>query len=352
MKPVSIGIIGEGNIGRVYLKGSRFNEWARIFAAADPFAQSQAEFAKLNTDPRTFYYDDYRSILNHPEIEAVVIATPDYTHAKIACEALDAGKHVLSEKPAAVSLDELEELTRAVRVSDRIYQIGLECRFIPVFREMKRMIDEGKVGSPRMLWCHEFRGPFLKKVDDWIWFQDKTGGAFNEKTCHYFDLFNWFTGALPSQVIALGGQDVIKEIQGVKPDVIDNGWVMVEYKNKVRASLGLCMFAENGPEGYFSDITLGCMGDAGRMEGRFKRHDIDLWQFQPASHTLTDAGTGKPDESLSFEGAGIFHSLRSFCRSIREGAPVQNDIEAARQASLIGLAAEASLRDNGKPVRL
>jgi predicted dehydrogenase len=93
---------------------------------------------------------------------------------------------------------------------------------------MRKMIEDNAVGDPKMVWCLEFRGPFLEKRPNWILFQDKAGGVFVEKTCHHFDLVTWFADSTPKKVIALAGQDAVKDLYGVQPDIFDNGWVTIE----------------------------------------------------------------------------------------------------------------------------
>ena len=66
--------------------------------------------------------------------------------------------------------------------------IGHELRYAPYFYTIKRLIDEGQVGTPYLIWCKEFRGPFLPKVDNWIQDSRRSGGALVDKNCHHFDL--------------------------------------------------------------------------------------------------------------------------------------------------------------------
>ena len=92
---------------------------------------------------------DYRELLQMDDIDAVVISTPDHTHVDLVVDSLAADKHVLSEKPAATSHEQLRKLEGAVKGSDRLYQVGLECRYLPVFKKMRSMIEEDAIGSPR-----------------------------------------------------------------------------------------------------------------------------------------------------------------------------------------------------------
>lgn len=181
MKKVKYGIIGTGLMARGHLGCINEIDDIEIIAVADPHEKNLKEFQRINKDKNTKYLSDYKDFLNLDEIDAVIVITPDSTHVDIVTDVLAADKHVLSEKPAATSFEDFERLEKVVSASDKIYQVGLECRFLPVFQRMRKMIEQGMVGNPRMVWCNEFRAPFLPKVNNWIMFQEQTGGVFVEK---------------------------------------------------------------------------------------------------------------------------------------------------------------------------
>ena len=287
------------------------------------------------------FFGDYRDLLELDAVDAVVIATPDSTHAGIVVDALAADKHVLSEKPAATSHEQLATLEQAVSKANRVYQVGLECRYLPVFEKMRKMIDDNAVGRPRMVWCIEFRGPFLEKRNNWILFQDTTGGVFVEKTCHYFDLMTWFADSTPKRVCAVASQDVVKDIYGVQPDILDNGWVIIEYENGAKGMLGLCMFSHH-------PLSVGVVGDTGKMEGFFVAQKIDYNQ-RGESVVEIDAKEGNAYAHLS-HGGGVYYEHLAFIDSIRTGRAPLTDISVAKWSTLVGLAAEESARNGSTPV--
>ena len=288
---------------------------------------------------------DYRELLELDEVDAVVVATPDCTHVDIVTNCLTAGKHVLSEKPGATSYQQLSELEAAVAKSDRTYQVGLECRYLPVYERMRRMIvEENAIGRPVMTWCLEFRGPFLRKVDNWILFQEKTGGVFVEKTCHFFDLMTWLVDSTPKRVSAVAGQDVVKEIYGVKPDIFDNGWVTIEYENGARGMLGLCMFGAGR-----KPLSITVLGENGQMEGNFGSQKIDYTKRGVPGVEVVDADESKEYAHFSHNG-GVYFEHLAFIDSIRNNRTPLTDITAAKWSTLVGLAAEESARNGSAPV--
>ena len=368
MRKIRYGFIGAGQMACGHLPCIDAIPDIELVAVADPSEKSVNVFQHCMSDPailkvagkglmaryrevesmapppvdrKVTFFSDYRDLLALGEVDAVVIATPDSTHADIVVDSLAAGKHVLSEKPAATSHEQLRKLEQTVNRTDRVYQVGLECRYLPVFAKMRKMVEEGAVGQPRMVWCMEFRGPFLEKRGNWIMFQDTTGGVFVEKTCHYFDLMTWFADSTPKRVCAVAGLDVVKDIYGIKPDVFDNGWVIIEYENGAKGMLGLCMFSHH-------PLSVGVVGDGGKMEGFFVAQKID-YNRRGESVVEIDAGEGNKYDHLS-HGGGVYFEHLAFIDSIRNNRTPLAGIGVAKWSTLVGLAAEESARNGSTPV--
>ena len=118
-----------------------------------------------------------------------------------------------------------------------------------------------------MLTIREHRFPFLKKIGNWNRFNEKTGGTFVEKCCHFFDLMRLIIKSEPVRVMASAGQDVNhldERYEGRVPDILDNGYVLVDFKNGSRAMLELCMFAEGAR--YQEEIS--AVGPSGKLEAK------------------------------------------------------------------------------------
>ncbi len=102
-------------------------------------------------------------------------------------------------------------------------------------------------GGAKMLSIREHRFPFLEKVGHWNRFNRNTGGTFVEKCCHFFDLMRLILQSDPVRITASGGQAVNhldETYEGETPDVLDHGYVLVDFASGARAMLELCMFAE------------------------------------------------------------------------------------------------------------
>ena len=89
-------------------------------------------------------YEDYRDMLDDPLLDAVIIASPDQDHRRMAEDALSAGKHVLCEKPLALTREDIEAIVRAAQSSEKTFMVGQICRFTPGFRQAKELIEKGE----------------------------------------------------------------------------------------------------------------------------------------------------------------------------------------------------------------
>ena len=118
--------------------------------------------------------------------------------------------------------------------------MGLEYRFMPPVNEVIQRSKNGAVGKVHQVSIREHREPFYPKVDNWNRFTKRTGGTLVEKCCHYFNLMDLIIGSTPEKVYASGGQNVNflgEKYDGVPADMLDNAFVILDYKNGIRAML-------------------------------------------------------------------------------------------------------------------
>ena len=134
----------------------------------------------------------------------------------------------------------------------------------PVERLMKELA-RGRAGRPQMIAIREHRFPFLEKVGNWNRFSNRTGGTLVEKCCHFWDLMRLIAGSDPVRVYASAAMDVNhrdEDYGGIRPDIIDNAFVVVDFENGMRGMLDLCMFAEGSKWQEVVSVT----GDAARID--------------------------------------------------------------------------------------
>lgn len=220
---------------------------AEVVAIADPW-ESSLKQARDAAAGDVVAFADYRELLSSGLLDAVVIATPNMTHADVMEDALAvAGLHVMLEKPLATTIADGRRILKAAEGHDGVVWVALEYRYMPAAARLITEVRNGTIGVLRHLAIREHRFPFMLKVGDWNRFNRNTGGTLVEKCCHFFDLMNLITGAKPVRVMASGGQDfnhLDEKYNGEVPDIIDAAFVIFEFDNGARATLDLCMYAE------------------------------------------------------------------------------------------------------------
>jgi predicted dehydrogenase len=365
------GIIGCGSMGREHIENIQAlpgaDGGASVTAVADPHGPSRdAALAICRAGPRVF--EDHRELLASGQCDAVVIATPNFTHAAMLRDALASDLHILVEKPLVTRMDDgVELVAREVerRRSGRrgIVWVAQEYRYMPPVAEAIRMAHEGAAGRVQQVTIREHREPFYPKVGDWNRFSANTGGTLVEKCCHYFNLMDLILQERPRRVFASGGQRVNhldEEYGGRRPDILDSAYVIVEYGSGARAMLELCMYAENSIDSEHLTIV----GDEGKIESLLpsltlrygKRAD---WGRREVWGQASGTGRGVSvrrvwDTNIRYPGqhfgASYIEHLR-FADAVRHGKPPEIPLEEGLRAVATGLAAHRSI-DEGRAVAM
>lgn len=186
---LKIGFAGIGAMGFSHLKAMHVGHAQHAEAVAFCSRNDANIRRALEIAPGAKVFADELALIRS-QLDAVFIATPNFTHAPLALEALHAGKHLFLEKPVGITRNECRRLLEATGNADRVVMLGHELRYSPFFQKLKALVDAGEIGRPRLVWTLEFRGPFRKKSGDWIQDDRRSGGALVDKNCHHFDLMN------------------------------------------------------------------------------------------------------------------------------------------------------------------
>ena len=368
---IRYGVIGSGMMGGEHILDLNHVDGAQVVALADPVASS-IEWGRgcVGAGPdgdtakeRTAIYTDHRDLLADPNVDVVIITTPNHTHAAVLADALATDKHVLIEKPLCTTVDDCKRVVDAAAKRDAITWMGLQYRFMPTPATMLEQLASGVCGTTRMVSIREHRFPFLKKVGDWNRFTRNTGGTLVEKCCHFFDLMHLVAGAHPVRVMASGGQDVnhldeFYEIDGrqERSDILDNAFVIVEFANGVRGSLDLCMFAEGGR--FEQEITI--TGELAKMEATVPGDVVWLGERSTAGTPGSHPGRGVREIPAPMDPRvpyPDFHQGASFMEhlalsdAIRSGRPAAVTVTEGLWAVATGAAAHRSI-DERRPVEL
>ena len=143
--PVRFGIIGCGGIGPTHAGAINQIEGARLEAVADTVAERAEKMAAKYGAERV--YADHRALLDDPELDAVCVCTPSGTHADIAIDALEAGRHVVVEKPMDVSVEACDRLIAAEDASGKVLTVISQHRFDPATLLVKQAVEQGRLGD-------------------------------------------------------------------------------------------------------------------------------------------------------------------------------------------------------------
>jgi predicted dehydrogenase len=142
---------------------------------------------------RTF--TSLEELLKDDSIEIVSLCTPDHTHAQLAVKVIESERHLLVEKPLALSLPEAQAIGRALDSSKSIFAVDYEFRLNPAITQIRRLIEEGVTGAVEAFTLYHFRRPFKRdKWQSWIQKKDRSGGLIVEETSHWLDLLRFLTG--------------------------------------------------------------------------------------------------------------------------------------------------------------
>lgn len=347
---VRYGLVGSGMMGVEHIRNLAITPGAELVAIADPVETSRG-WAREALGDRA---GAVRSFSNAAElaaaggIDAVVVASPNYTHRTVLEPLFDAGLNILCEKPLATTVEDARWIVERAAKAPGLFWTAMEYRFMPPAAEFIREVHEGRVGRLQMLSIREHRFPFLVKVGDWNRFSTNTGGTMVEKCCHFFDLMRLIVGSEAVRVYCSGAMDVNhldERYDGKRPDIIDNSYTTVDFANGVRAMLDLCMFAD-GAENQ-EEITavgakarLDCLIPEGSLVysprvGFMNPKQVERRHVGVDQHAL-DAG--------SHHGATYYQHQKFFAAVRGEGA-VEVTAHDGLMAVAIGTAAEISARE-------
>jgi len=252
---VRLGFIGLGNRGDQVLDAFLKHSDCEVVAICDLY-QPYLDFAskKIGTQPKQF--KDYRKLLEQKDVDAAVICTPDHWHALQTVHACEAGKDVYVEKPLSLRVAEGRKMVTAVRKHNRVSQVGIHRRSIPVCQELAEFIRNGGIGKVTVARAFHIQNEWPKGIgnppngeppagfdwDAWLgpapkvaynlnrsfyrfrWFYDYSGGQVTNFGVHYLDLIHSALGQdAPLAVTAMGGKVAVEDNREI-PDTLEAIW--------------------------------------------------------------------------------------------------------------------------------
>ena len=251
---VRVAVLGAGFMGSTHARtyvAMPDVEVAAIFAPSPDRAQPLAE----ETGSR--WTDNLATVIADPDIDAVDICLPTPQHRAVTEAALAAGKHVLLEKPIALTIGDADALVQLCGSTDRVFMIAHVLRFWPEYVEIARQVASGELGEPRSAFASR-RQPFPAWSSHFSR-SDLTGGAVIDMMIHDYDALNWVLGT-PTAVTARGERNA-------RSGGFDHVQVLIDYEDGTSALVdgGMMM-----PESYPFSSRLEVLCENGSLEYAFR----------------------------------------------------------------------------------
>ncbi|HVU24164.1 MAG TPA: Gfo/Idh/MocA family oxidoreductase, partial [Opitutus sp.] len=233
MTDLKIGIIGSGGRGAwLGAEAHRPNRGARIVACCDTRPEAAArDCAAFGRD--VFTTNDHRELLAR-DLDAVIVATPDFLHETHAVAAVATGRAVYLEKPMAITIASCDRILRAAAAAGARLYLGHNLRHAPFVQKMKALIDDGAIGEVKACWVRHFvgnGGDYYFR--DWHAERRYSTGLLLQKGSHDIDIIHWLCGGYSRRVSATGGLTVYGQVRNRRrrsrgPQAIDGPQVRPE----------------------------------------------------------------------------------------------------------------------------
>jgi predicted dehydrogenase len=364
---------------------ARMEEVEQAFASA---------YREKGASPAIRMYEQYGDLIDDPDVQLIIIVSPQYVHREHAVAALQSGKKVFLDKPMAHDLENAISIRRAeIRTENPLF-IGFTRRYEQIWLKAHELVKGGVIGDPKMILVRDVL-PYHIYFHDWHRRLQWSAGVLGDKICHLFDACSWFAGSLPAQLSSFGGRTVfvpekhpplrcsecdrdcpyrvVTKDDQPRPDMMtdfsssraretdlekmhdicvwlpgadinDHGVINIRYENDIKASVFWTVFGFDTDDQEVLEIV----GDRGKIV-----------LTRQIGELLVVSEYGKRQERLnlrsdSFEkthfGADhqLIRELDKFCRG--EGPVVSGD--AGIEASRLVEAAHRSVRNNGELIQM
>lgn len=247
-----IGILGCGNRSQAHIQAvNHLVEHLEVAALCDILPEKLEEKKRLVKSGQPRLYTDYAKMLKEADLHAVAVVLPNTLHRAGTIASLEAGKHVLCEKPLTLKLDDTKAIIEAADRTRRIVQVGTQSRHSPAYAALARKLREGLIGPVLYGVAQTFRADWVKLFPDpeedsrknWRMKQDEGGSVVHEMGIHTIDVFNWFIDSEPVEVTCLGG---VHNRKLQKRDSWDHAGIVVRYASGAMMTYGGNLYSCGG----------------------------------------------------------------------------------------------------------
>lgn len=325
-KKVRIGIIGTGWPGQQHALAIQNTDGAELYACADIHDERRAAFER-EFQPRTSFRD-YAELLRDSQIDAAIVCLPNFLHFPASLAALEAGKHVLCEKPPTMTAAEMKTLRAEAAKRGLIYYFSRQFRFTPAMRAAKKAIDDGRLGR-----LYYAQATFIRSrgIPGWGggWFTDKKrsgGGALIDIGIHALDAVWYLMGSpRPVSISAKVFRNFEHLVDVPVFDVEDAAFAFIRFANDAVVHLETCwagnLTDDIPPRQYFGQELVNSTIYGTKGSVRLKPFTL----FEDREGTITPVPLEAPED----EPSGFEFQMRNFLDAINGTAEPINDAEQA-----------------------
>jgi predicted dehydrogenase len=225
MKKYKVAFIGTGGRSVAYARHYAKNEEIEIVALCDPSGSHRKAMAMKSGLTQTYAeYNNFLAMLREkPDLDGVVIASPNHLHAEHAVPCLERGLPIALEKPLATSMDDCEKIIDAEAANKGRVILGFVLRSTPFYSKIFELIASETIGCITAIQADELPGLGVTSImnrSSWRRVMQNSGGAMLEKCCHDMDVFNWLIGSRPSALNSFGSKLIFTK-KAAAPDQCD-----------------------------------------------------------------------------------------------------------------------------------
>lgn len=320
-----------GAIGAGFVRSALLPALTAVDKAAEvvAIASARLESAQRVADEfgAHYAYDDWQQMLERHQLDLVIVATPTDLHAQMAISALEAGAHVLCEKPMAMDATETLKMLELARVSGRVHMIDHELRFDPNYSKAHDLIASGSLGEIRHVTISNvgtsWADPAARSLGDWWSRTERGGGRLGANGSHQIDLLRWWVGEVES---------VRGQLFTAVPTRVDarTGEVWNATADDV-ASFMLTMVGGTVAQVFISAVARHSLGNHVEVVGSegtiALAHDVPKLLVGRTGQDLREETQGNPDGSLPGIGEGVWNAgtvglMRELVGAIRDKRPL------------------------------
>jgi myo-inositol 2-dehydrogenase/D-chiro-inositol 1-dehydrogenase len=323
-KRCRIGILGAGRIGKIHAENVKYHiPHCELVALADP----NLDFLWAEKLGISLLTNQSEEVINHPDIDAIIIASPSTQHIQHINDAVKAGKAIFCEKPIGINEEDILSTLKEVRDSNTLLQIGFNRRFDPSFSNLRVRVKSGEIGSPQLIRITS-RDPQCPSTE----YVATSGGMFLDMTIHDFDMARYLAQSEVVEVYAMGAVLINPDFE--KFNDIDTAIIQLRFANGTLASI------DNSRQAIYGyDQRIEVFGSEGMLQAN------NLLEHSVSCLNANNSTSAKPQYFfLERYQQAFVEEMKAFCEAWLNSMPSPVSGNDALQALRIAKAANQSLK--------